>query len=219
MECDSNSSIYKISYSRSTVASFNETKTNSIQNNFRPTGSFSIRNKMSSSFTDQKNYRRANSLPRLKNLNNNNEASSSNKKCIIKKKISHSEVVKMDPNEYIHKYGLDNLVKSSDLPKFVKDIQPPLGIELAANCKKKDKTCEFYGDVFALDLVDLDKEGLSEYNKTKTNSELVKNKKKSSTTSGLTCGLWCSLISVMSSRSSKNKHISIKHKSRYLKKF
>ena len=84
----------------------------------------------------------------------------------IKKEIKHLGVVCANPCEYIQKYG-STLKKSCDLPQFVKDIQPQCGIELAANKKQQDPCCppefELCGDVCALNLIDLDKEGLSQY--------------------------------------------------------
>jgi hypothetical protein len=84
----------------------------------------------------------------------------------VRKEIKHLGVVCANPCEYIQKYG-STLKKSCDLPQFVKDIQPQCGIELAANKKQQDPCCppefELCGDVCALNLIDLDKEGLSQY--------------------------------------------------------
>jgi hypothetical protein len=81
----------------------------------------------------------------------------------VKKDIKHLGVVCANPCEYIQKYG-SSLKRSCELPQFVKDIQPSCGIELAAN--KRYNPCpvfELCGDVCALNKVDLDKEGLSQY--------------------------------------------------------
>jgi Ca2+-binding EF-hand superfamily protein len=52
------------------------------------------------------------------------------------------------------------LVPSSKLPEFVHQIPAPDGIKFAHNSPQE---YELVGDVEALELVDLDKEGLSEY--------------------------------------------------------
>jgi hypothetical protein len=81
----------------------------------------------------------------------------------IKKDIKHLGVVCANPCEYIQRYG-STLKKSADLPQFVKDIPPQCGVELAAN--KKQEPCpvfELCGDICALNLVDLEKEGLGMY--------------------------------------------------------
>jgi hypothetical protein len=64
-------------------------------------------------------------------------------------------VIHANPEEYIMKYG-ETLKKTEELPDFVHEIQPPskyngMGLEQS-----------LYGDVEALRLIDLDKEGLSE---------------------------------------------------------
>lgn len=51
---------------------------------------------------------------------------------------------------------------SRDLPEFVLEIRPPKGISLAADCSS-DPVYELEGDVHALKLIDLDREGLGEY--------------------------------------------------------
>ena len=65
-------------------------------------------------------------------------------------------VIHANPEEYIMKYG-ETLKKTEELPDFVHEIQPPSkynGMELEQS---------LYGDVEAMRLIDLDKEGLSEY--------------------------------------------------------
>ena len=69
-------------------------------------------------------------------------------------------VVKADPQEYYNKYK-SILTHSSKLPDFVKEMKPPEGILLAADYSPI--TYELEGDIDALRLVDLDREGLSEY--------------------------------------------------------
>lgn len=198
METDSTLSVCKISYSKSMTPL--QTKTYSTKNDSE---TMKKRHKIGDIYlkpTDKpyKTKSRTKSLPKMKTLNEIPKVTH------IKKNITHLGIVKMDPNEYIQKYGKDNLLKSTELPQFVKDIQPPLGIELAAN-KKKPQVNELYGDVFALDFIDLEKEGLNEYNNSKKND-------KKSASSGLTCGL-CSLISaIFSSNSNKQKSVLNKKK-------
>lgn len=50
-----------------------------------------------------------------------------------------------------------------ELPTFVKDIRPPAGIQLASDSNNSDCVYELEGDIYALNLVDLEREGLVEY--------------------------------------------------------
>lgn len=70
-------------------------------------------------------------------------------------------IVRANPVEYVQRFG-PSLKVSKDLPQFVSDIKCPEGIQLAAQHKYKG-VHELEGDIEALKLVDLDKEGLSEY--------------------------------------------------------
>lgn len=79
----------------------------------------------------------------------------------IKKDIKHLGVICANPSEYIQRYGC-SLKKSCDLPQFVKDIRPQCGVELAAN-KKYNPIHELEGDVCALNLINLECEGLGMY--------------------------------------------------------
>jgi hypothetical protein len=49
----------------------------------------------------------------------------------VKRKITYLGVVNTDPNEYVRKYG-NTLVKSEQLPTYVKKIPNPPGIELVS---------------------------------------------------------------------------------------
>ena len=80
---------------------------------------------------------------------------------IVKKEIKYLGIIKANPIEYLSKYGI-SLKASTDLPKFVLDIKTPEGLVLAAN-SNTSRIHELEGDVFAMKLVDLDREGLSEY--------------------------------------------------------
>jgi hypothetical protein len=72
---------------------------------------------------------------------------------------------------YVKRYGA-SLKSYSDLPDFVHEIKPPPGFELASDQQRDELTSgskssisphELVGDVHALVLVDLEKEGLAEY--------------------------------------------------------
>ena len=57
------------------------------------------------------------------------------------------------------------LIASDKLPQWILDIPTPAGIVLAAD-KPTENRYELEGDINALNLIDLDKEGLGEYNNT-----------------------------------------------------
>ena len=79
----------------------------------------------------------------------------------VKKEVKYLGVVRANPAEYVERYGT-SLKRSNELPGFVLDIKPPEGIVLAADYKYKN-IYELEGDVAALNLVDLEREGLAEY--------------------------------------------------------
>lgn len=79
---------------------------------------------------------------------------------LIKKDIKYLGVVKADPEEYSKKYT--KLVNAEDLPEFVKEVKPNQ-MELAGDRNSGIHIYELEGDVQALDLIDLEKEGLEEY--------------------------------------------------------
>jgi len=79
----------------------------------------------------------------------------------IKKEIKYLGVIRANPVEYVQRYGT-SLKTSRELPDFVLDIKTPEGIVLAADYKY-NTVHELEGEVAALKLVDLDREGLSEY--------------------------------------------------------
>ena len=80
---------------------------------------------------------------------------------VVKKEVKYLGVIRANPAEYVSQYG-DSLKMSRDLPKFVLDIATPDGLVLAANAKQSG-LYELEGDVAALQLIDLDREGLGEY--------------------------------------------------------
>jgi hypothetical protein len=82
-------------------------------------------------------------------------------KVTIKKEFKDLGVVRADPKDYAIRYA-GKLIRSSSLPKFVRDIKAPEGLMLASKAQPKI-THKLVGDLNALKLVDLDKEGLGEY--------------------------------------------------------
>ncbi len=64
----------------------------------------------------------------------------------------------------MQRYG-QSLKSARDLPDFVHEIRPPRGLTLASEQRQASTAVPFEleGDVHALALVDLDKEGLGEY--------------------------------------------------------
>ncbi len=86
-------------------------------------------------------------------------------KCNVKERITVLGVEKCDPNEYIEQHG-SSLIQASTLPaianKVAVDAVENQGTLLASDVRKKYFN-ELEGDVHALSLIDLDKEGLSEY--------------------------------------------------------
>lgn len=70
-------------------------------------------------------------------------------------------VVRTNPSDYANQFS-DELVKSEDLPDFVKNIPTPEGIVLAADYKPR-AVLELEGSLEGLAMIDLEKEGLAEY--------------------------------------------------------
>ncbi|CAF1010698.1 unnamed protein product [Brachionus calyciflorus] len=86
-------------------------------------------------------------------------------KVTIHKQFKFLGIVRANPAEYIERYG-DSITQSDDLPDFVKKLPSPNGVTLAADLyenSNKKFIHDLYGDIDALKLVDLDREGLSEY--------------------------------------------------------
>jgi len=79
----------------------------------------------------------------------------------VKKEFKYLGIIKANPNEYIQRYA-NSLKTPRELPEFVLDIKPPAGVVLAADVSQSN-VHELEGDLEALSLVDLDKEGLAEY--------------------------------------------------------
>ena len=66
-----------------------------------------------------------------------------------------------NPAHYVQRYG-SSLIPPDQLPEFVTQIRPPTGIVLAAE-HRPTNVHELEGDIEALNLIDLDREGLSQY--------------------------------------------------------
>lgn len=83
-------------------------------------------------------------------------------------------VIRANPCDYVQRFK-DTIRDSNDLPEIVSEIPTPGGLVLAADYKSKN-VHELEGDLDALNLIDLDNEGLSEY------KQYLKNFGKSGTT-------------------------------------
>ena len=82
----------------------------------------------------------------------------------VKKEIKYLGVIRANPDDYVAKFGA-SLRQAKDLPQFVLDIKTPADVGvLAADCQR-ERVHVLEGAVEALRLVDLDREGLSEYKK------------------------------------------------------
>lgn len=79
----------------------------------------------------------------------------------VKKQFKDLGVMRANPLEYVQKFGSE-LISSDELPYFVKDIRPPKEITLASE-HPTQRTIELEGDLYALNLIDLYANGLSEY--------------------------------------------------------
>ncbi|CAF0921745.1 unnamed protein product [Brachionus calyciflorus] len=79
----------------------------------------------------------------------------------VKKDFKYLGIIRANPVEYVQRYG-STLKTSRELPDFVLDIKPPQGIVLAADFQYNN-IHELEGEVQALRLVDLDREGLTQY--------------------------------------------------------
>jgi hypothetical protein len=79
----------------------------------------------------------------------------------IKKDFKDLGVIRANPVEYVQRYGA-SLQSHVDFPQFVREIRPPVGVVLAAEYVAPS-LIELEGDVQALNLIDLEREGLAEY--------------------------------------------------------
>lgn len=77
---------------------------------------------------------------------------------------------KANPQEYIAKYE-GTLTKTEELPDFIREITPPSKLSFDLD---KNELYDLEGDLFALRLIDLEKEDLGEYKKfLKENDRLI----------------------------------------------
>lgn len=79
----------------------------------------------------------------------------------IRREIKYLGVIRANPAEYVQRYG-SSLKNSSEMPDYVNGIKTPEGLVLAANYRY-NSIHELEGDLQALRLIDLDREGLAEY--------------------------------------------------------
>jgi len=80
---------------------------------------------------------------------------------VIKKEFKDLGVIRANPVDYVQRYGA-SLKAYVELPEFVKEIKPPVGVVLAAQ-HVYASLLELEGDVDALNLIDLENNGLAEY--------------------------------------------------------
>jgi hypothetical protein len=80
---------------------------------------------------------------------------------LVRKEFKDLGVIRANPAEYVQRYG-SCLKTARELPSFVLDIKPASGLVLAAD-HVPNLVHELVGDLHALSLIDLDREGLGEY--------------------------------------------------------
>lgn len=79
----------------------------------------------------------------------------------VTQQVTYLGVVNANPTEYVERYG-ESLKLTQHLPDFVLNIATPPELTLAADYRQKS-VHELEGEVEALKLIDLEKEGLGEY--------------------------------------------------------
>lgn len=83
----------------------------------------------------------------------------------VTRRVFDMGVKQASPEEYISKYST-SLLDVTQMPEYVRDIRPTTtGLVLAADVAKSGQfqVPQLEGDVFALSLIDLEREGLGEY--------------------------------------------------------
>lgn len=65
--------------------------------------------------------------------------------------------------EFAKGHNSNRLLSASELPQWILDIPTPSGLVLAADSPSDRQPHELFGDVQALGLVNLEKEGLAQY--------------------------------------------------------
>ena len=79
----------------------------------------------------------------------------------VTKVIRYLSPTRADPADYVAKYG-ESMFESHELPAVVNEFETPEGLRLAAESQPAT-SYELEGDIEALKLIDLEKEGLEEY--------------------------------------------------------
>jgi hypothetical protein len=79
----------------------------------------------------------------------------------IKRIFKDLGVIRANPVEYVERYGT-SLKSHLEFPTIAKEIRPPIGVVLAAEWNALS-LIDLEGYIQALNLIDLDREGLSEY--------------------------------------------------------
>ena len=80
---------------------------------------------------------------------------------VVKKEFKYLGIIRVNPAEYVFRFR-PALKMAKDLPQIALDIQTPQGLVLAADCEYNSHY-ELEGDLKALNLVNLEAAGLSEY--------------------------------------------------------
>lgn len=80
---------------------------------------------------------------------------------VIKKEFKDLGIIRANPVDYVQRYGA-SLKASLELPQFVKEIKPPVGVVLASEYVASS-LLELEGDLDALNLIDLEYNGLAQY--------------------------------------------------------
>lgn len=80
----------------------------------------------------------------------------------VKPAVRYLGVVKANPTAYINKYHRQ-LKLANEFPQCILDIKPPDGLVLAADSPNSEYVHELEGEVEALKLIDMEREGLSDY--------------------------------------------------------
>ena len=79
----------------------------------------------------------------------------------IKRTFKDLGVIRANPVEYVERYGA-SLKTHREFPEIVHELRPPVGVVLAAEYNAPS-LIDLEGDINALNMIDLDKEGLPEY--------------------------------------------------------
>ena len=94
-------------------------------------------------------------------------------KAHIKREVKYLGIVRADPVEYSKRFGSE-LKQFNKLPNIVHEVKTPEGLKLATE-NNLNASLELEGDLSALKLIDLDKEGLGEYKEFLVKKGILKN--------------------------------------------